>query len=360
MKTDANRKPAVRGTNRLSVQLIAWFLAIALVPLAIVTVSTYLAAERALRDQVTTSLYAIARRQANQIATYVREREQNVATLSRMPGTIAALEDLARVPVSRPHPAGNSTRSTALSAVPVYYQEAFGYDDLLLVVPDGRVVFSARAPDCGHQSARRSTPDHRPGRRIRSRSDSLDIDFSDFALSSAGDIEQFLAAPVFGKNTLLGVVILRLNTHEILESCPTARDSARRAKRCSTGESATRRSSWCRSAAGWIRRLPVASHSVVRSESLRNARSRALAAKAWSSIIGTGASSPSGATCRTRRRTRGEDRRQRGVRPDSPARTAGDHSGRHDRWPSWSLRPVPRAVDLRSGRDADRRHLTHR
>ena len=40
----------MRGTSRLSVQLIAWFLAIALVPLAIVTVSTYLAAERALID----------------------------------------------------------------------------------------------------------------------------------------------------------------------------------------------------------------------------------------------------------------------------------------------------------------------
>ena len=74
-RTDANAEPTVRGTSRLSVQLIAWFLVIALVPLAIVTVSTYLAAERALRDQVTTSLYAIARRQVAQIATYVRERE---------------------------------------------------------------------------------------------------------------------------------------------------------------------------------------------------------------------------------------------------------------------------------------------
>ena len=83
-------------------------------PLAIVTVSTYLAAERALRDQVTTGLYAMARRQANQIATYVREREQNVATLSRMPGTIAALDDLgARRRCRRPRPAGNSTRSTS-------------------------------------------------------------------------------------------------------------------------------------------------------------------------------------------------------------------------------------------------------
>ena len=43
----------------------------------------------------------------------------------------------------------------------------------------------------------------------------MDMDFSDFALSSAGDIEQFLAAPVFGKSILLGFVILRLNGGEI-------------------------------------------------------------------------------------------------------------------------------------------------
>jgi len=103
-RTDANAEPTVRGTSRLSVQLIAWFLVIALVPLAIVTVSTYLAAERALRDQVTTSLYAIARRQVAQIATYVREREQNVAALSRRPDTIAALVDLGNAPVSATAP----------------------------------------------------------------------------------------------------------------------------------------------------------------------------------------------------------------------------------------------------------------
>ena len=68
-------------THKLSAELIVWFVVIALLPLVIVTVWTYLAAERALRDQVTTGLYAMARRQANQIATYVREREQNVATL---------------------------------------------------------------------------------------------------------------------------------------------------------------------------------------------------------------------------------------------------------------------------------------
>ena len=114
-------------------------------PLAIVTVLTYLAAERALRDQVTTGLYAMARRQANQIATYVREREQNVATLSRMPGTIDALEDFARAFAGTAGPSPSfETLDRQYRPFLSYYQEAFGYDDLSLVLPDGRVVFSAQ------------------------------------------------------------------------------------------------------------------------------------------------------------------------------------------------------------------------
>ena len=134
----------MKRSRRLSVQLSVWFVAIALVPLAVVTVWTYLAAERALRSQVTTGLYAIARRQANEIATYVREREQNVATLSRMPGTIDALEELGRAFAGDGQGPALDTLDRQYRPFLSYYQEAFGYDDLLLALRDGSVVFSAR------------------------------------------------------------------------------------------------------------------------------------------------------------------------------------------------------------------------
>ncbi len=205
--------------RRLSVQLIVWFAAIALVPLSIVTVLTYLAARSALRDQVTTGLYATARRQANQLATYVREREQNVAALSRMPGTIAALEDLRRASAGRTEP-GPAFEILDRQYRPFlsYYQEAFGYDDLALVLPDGRVVFSAqrRVPVGANVRAdpHRTTGFGIEFDRVRTL---LDIDISDFAPSSEGDVAAYLGVPVFGKNRFLGVVLVRLNTHEILK-----------------------------------------------------------------------------------------------------------------------------------------------
>jgi serine phosphatase RsbU (regulator of sigma subunit) len=207
----------VKRSRRLSVQLSVWFVAIALVPLAIVTVWTYLAAERALRSQVTTGLYAIARRQANEIATYVREREQNVATLSRMPGTIDALEELGRAFAGDGQGPALDTLDRQYRPFLSYYQEAFGYDDLLLALRDGSVVFSARRRQAVGTNLR-ADPHRTTGLgvafdRIRTL---LEIDFSDFAPSGEGDVAAFLAAPVLEENTLLGVVILRLNNSEIL------------------------------------------------------------------------------------------------------------------------------------------------
>ena len=205
-------------THKLSAELIVWFVVIALLPLVIVTVWTYLAAERALRDQVTTGLYAMARRQANQIATYVREREQNVATLARMPGTTDALEDFARVSAGPAGPRPSfETLDRQYRPFLSYYQEAFGYDDVSLVLPDGRIVFSAQQREAVGINLRadphRTTGLGQAFDRIRTL---LEIDFSDFAPSAEGDIAAFLAAPVLRKNTLLGVVILRLNNREIL------------------------------------------------------------------------------------------------------------------------------------------------
>ena len=94
----------MRGPRRLSGQLIVWFSVIALVPLAIVTIATYLAAKRALHDQVTSGLFATAKRESAQLAAYLREREQNVATLSRLPATIAALDDLGRATAAPTQP----------------------------------------------------------------------------------------------------------------------------------------------------------------------------------------------------------------------------------------------------------------
>ena len=98
-----------------------------------------------------------------------------------------------------------------------YYQEAFGYDDLALVLPDGRVVFSAqrRVPVGANVRAD-------PHRTTGSASNSIvsglarhrHLRFRAFERRRG---RRYLGVPVFGKNRFLGVVLVRLNTHEILK-----------------------------------------------------------------------------------------------------------------------------------------------
>ena len=362
MKAGPDREPAVTRTRRLSLQLIGWFVAIALVPLAIVTVLTYLAAERALRDQVTTGLYATARRQANQIAMYVREREQNVATLSRLPGTIDALEDFARAFARTAGPSPSfETLDQQYRAFLSDYQEAFGYDDLSLVVPDGRVVFSARRREAVGINLR--TDPHRTTGlglsfdRIRTL---LEIDFSDFAPSDEGDVAAFLAAPVLRKNTLLGVVILRLNSKEILRIVSDHTGLG------DTGETLLNRRIGNEavimvplrhgSDAPFTRRVALGSpFGIPEQRAVQGPRRRRVGGLSKPTRPGRLA-----IRALTWRRTRREDRPRRGVRPDPLSHTSGASPGSDDRRAGRPRRPVGRAFDLRSGRHTDGRHVTHR
>ena len=207
----------MRGVRRLSGQLIVWFSVIALVPLSIVTIATHLAAKRALHDQVTSGLFATAKRESAQLAAYLREREQHVATLARLPATIDALADYGRSTAAAPSPApAFDSAARQDRAFLSSYQESFGYDELVLVLPDGQVAFAARSQAIVgtnlRADAERATPMGAAFNRIRRL---LELDVSDFAPSENGEAAAYLGAPVFDKNRFLGVVLVRQSAREI-------------------------------------------------------------------------------------------------------------------------------------------------
>ena len=135
---------------------------------------------------------------------------------------------------------------------------------------------------------------------VRSRSDPAWTSISPTSRSPARETsQQFLAAPVFGKNTLLGVVILRLNGGEIF------RIVSDRTGLGETGETLLNRRIGDDAVImvpvrggfdpPFTRRVALGSPFGIPDATRSAGLSRA---KAWSSIIGTGASWPSGATCR--------------------------------------------------------------
>jgi serine phosphatase RsbU (regulator of sigma subunit) len=204
--------------RRLSHQLLLWFITIALVPFAIVTYLAYTGAERALRMEVTNSLFAIARRQVDALGAVVRSYERNVTTLARMPGMADALSALDRAlreggPDSRAYADADRQFRPFLTS----YLEALNYVDLALISPAGDVVFSVRR---GHEFATnlktgpyRSTGLSQAFERAKTL---LVTEFSDYIVDPAtGHIAAFAAAPVLQQNRLAGVVTLHLNNEEL-------------------------------------------------------------------------------------------------------------------------------------------------
>ena len=76
----------------ITTKFILWFLFVAMVPLIVATSISYNSSREVLKDEIANSLLAVADNKANQIEAYLREKEENVTALSRMPDVVEAIE----------------------------------------------------------------------------------------------------------------------------------------------------------------------------------------------------------------------------------------------------------------------------
>jgi len=121
-------------SSKISIQLIIWFLTIALLPLSFVSYVIYQNSERSLLEGVTKDLLSVAQRQSKQILTYIHEREMNATTLSRMPGIVIAMKEFDRAFKKKGIDSSEyKAVDRKLRPFLTYYQESFRYDDLFLI-----------------------------------------------------------------------------------------------------------------------------------------------------------------------------------------------------------------------------------
>ena len=204
--------------RRLSHQLLLWFIMIALVPFAIVAYLAYAGSERALRAEVTNSLFAIARRQVDAIGAVVRAHERNVTALSRLPAAADAVRSLERaLREAGPESAAYADVDRRFRPFLTSYVEAFNYVDLALIASSGDVVFSIRRGD--EFGTNLKTGSYRAtglGQAFERANTLLVTEFSDYAVyPDSGEIAAFAAAPVLQENRQVGVVALHLNNDEL-------------------------------------------------------------------------------------------------------------------------------------------------
>ena len=100
-----------------------------------------------------------------------------------------------------------------------YYQEAFGYSDLLLVSQSGDAVFSImKGEDLGSNYYSGPYRDSQLARVVDRARTLLQTEVSDFAYyPPTHEPAAFIAAPIFGEGEVIGIIVLQLNNAEVYQ-----------------------------------------------------------------------------------------------------------------------------------------------
>jgi len=122
-------------------RLLFWFLVIALIPCAILTATTARIATRALENSVRRNLDQIAAAKANDVEAYVLERIHDATTLGRSP-EIARFLGAIGTRSAGVAPGDTGAGDTVLRPFLEFAARSSGYSQVLLIDPEGRVLFT--------------------------------------------------------------------------------------------------------------------------------------------------------------------------------------------------------------------------
>jgi methyl-accepting chemotaxis protein WspA len=216
---NATAAPDTRSMQRsIAGRLLFWFLVIALIPCAILTVITARIAATALEASVRDNLVQIAAAKAGELEAYASERVRDGSALARGPTFVRAMQDLSAAA------AGPGDRRARLAPLGddfdsyfSYVATAYGYEQLLLIDTAGRVVYSlddSIPPDTqilgGGLAASELATGFDRARTL------LQSDLSGFqTYGKAAQPLAFVTCPVFAGGRVIGVVALGLGPGRI-------------------------------------------------------------------------------------------------------------------------------------------------
>jgi len=209
------------GKLRITTKFIAWFLFIALVPLAVATYISYNRSRNILEDEIANSLRAVAENKANQVKVYFDRKEEEVVDLSHRPDIIEAVEGFNRVyideaPYESPeYIAIEQEYSPFLS----YYQKTRDYDNLFLINPEGYIVFSTteiRGPRSLYEVALYGDSELAEVFIKVKKSSRTEISRFEYH-PRAQNAAIFIATPVYKAADLIGVIALQMSNEGIFK-----------------------------------------------------------------------------------------------------------------------------------------------
>jgi len=199
---------------RITAKFILWFLFIALAPLAIAINISYSNSRKILEEEVKKNLIAVTDNKANQIETYLNEKEKNVVMLSSMSDMVDIIDKF-----SRAFDNGGIDSPEYISVLReyepllTYYQKSFGFDDLFLIRNTGDIIFSINEIK-DHRSLYEIAlyEDFKLSKLFIKTTESLKIEISDFIYyPKIKKAALYITAPVFNGSDFIGVIGFRLS-----------------------------------------------------------------------------------------------------------------------------------------------------
>ncbi len=204
--------------TRLSTILIACFLVISLGPLALVAALSYIQAQRRLSREITSQLRIIADNKARQLESYVLEKKKLVAALAYSPTLMATIGRLEQVFKNNGLNAPEYVEvDRKIRPFLAFRKAELEFHDLLLLSPDGQVIFSlAREADLGANLRSGPYKDSPLAQAFDNASLLLTAEISDFVFyPPSKKVAAFIAAPVEKEGTIIGVLAAQLDIDRV-------------------------------------------------------------------------------------------------------------------------------------------------
>jgi methyl-accepting chemotaxis protein WspA len=211
--SDASQATGIRRS--IAGRLLFWFLVIALIPCGLLTAITARIATSALERAVRDTLVQTAAGKAGELEAYAAERVRDGAALARGPSLVRAVQALAAAPTGRADTAGSDEADYL-----AYAAKAFQYEQLLLIDPAGRVLFSLDpAIPVGASLATGPLADSELAVGFDRAKTLLQSDLGGFErYGSPGRPLAFVTCPVFDEGKLVGVLALGLGPQRIWQA----------------------------------------------------------------------------------------------------------------------------------------------
>ncbi len=204
--------------NKLSKQIIIWFLLISLLPLGVITSLIYFISSSTGRRDNIDKLVVISDSKVHRIESYIRAKKNNVAALAQFPNIIEAFEEYQKVVDNYGVESEEYARVNS-KFKPLFknYLDRLSYENVFLLSRSENLLFSLKKTDFSEYSKEEVKFKHPGIATVFNLSKTLmQVELSNYEYDrETNQPTIFIASPVFKDKLIIGVIIFQIDNREL-------------------------------------------------------------------------------------------------------------------------------------------------